>query len=82
MPSNASLEGRLLAQRKVLIRLVAALPDGSARDDVIAFLHDRSQVQDHEEDPGVVPGDAMSIEGALSDELRLILEGVDTPRSS
>ncbi|MFZ3580966.1 hypothetical protein ACOI1H_02190 [Loktanella sp. DJP18] len=64
-----SLEGRLMAQRQVLARLVQA-----ADEPVRQWLRDKSEVQVPEEDPGM--GDAsgaFAIEASLADEMRLIL---------
>lgn len=75
-PTPASLEGRLIAQRQLLALIVAALADdgGGQADRLWSFLEERSQFQDGEEDPGVLPSSAAAIEGAVADELRLIAE--------
>ncbi|SER81332.1 hypothetical protein SAMN04490244_10380 [Tranquillimonas rosea] len=73
MTSTDTLEGRLLAQRKVLARIVATLaarPDGEA---LLEWLQDGAVLQDAQEDPGSLPGDAVAVEAALSDEMREIL---------
>ena len=69
-----SLEGRLLAQRKLIALIVAALDREGRADGVWRFVEERSQFDDGEEDPGVVPSAAAGIEGALASELRLIAE--------
>ncbi|SDE35620.1 hypothetical protein [Limimaricola pyoseonensis] len=74
-----SLEGRLLAQRKVLARLVAAL-DGPAGEQLRDYIRDRSHMVGDEEDPGAVPGEGLSIEGALADEMHHILEAAEARR--
>lgn len=63
-----TLEGRLLAQRKLLARIVAEMNNPA----VNAFLDERDHVQAHEEDPGGVPDDGFAVQAALSDELRLL----------
>lgn len=66
------LEGRLVAQRRVLGALLARL----SRSDP-AFLEElegMAQYQDYEEDPGVLPDEAFAAQSAQSDEVRLILE--------
>ncbi len=74
-----TLEGRLLAQRKVIARLIAAL-DGAAGDALMQYLRDHSQIESSEEDPGAVPGDGLSIEGALADEMHRIAEAAEARR--
>lgn len=66
------LEGRLVAQRRVLGVLLARL----SRDDpaLLEQLEGMAQVQDHEEDPGVVPDEAYAAQAAQADEVRLILD--------
>ncbi len=74
-----TLEGRLLAQRKVIARLVAGL-DRKAGDALLEYLRDNSQIASAEEDPGSVPGEGLSIEGALADEMRLMAEAAEAHR--
>ena len=71
--SPEDLEGRLIAHRQVLARLVAA--NGA---DLREFLRDRSTVAIPEEDPsGDGPDPAFAIEAALADEMRRLTEAVD-----
>jgi len=70
--STDTLEGRLLAQRKVLARIIARLGDS----DLEAFLDQRDHVGAHEEDPGSDPDPSFAIEAALADELRALSEEV------
>ena len=58
-----TLDGRLLAPRKVLARLVAAL-DGPAGDELRDYIRDRSHMIADEEDPGAVPGEGVG-EGGI-----------------
>ncbi|MGZ9811821.1 hypothetical protein ACXN5S_15260 [Pseudoroseicyclus sp. H15] len=66
--SNETLEGRILAQRKLLVRIVAALDS----PEIDAFLAERDHVELQSEDPGADPDPAFSIEQSLADELKLI----------
>ena len=71
--SPETLEGRLIAQRKVLAEILVRL----AREDrtLLEALEDRTVFRDHEEDPGVVePSPEFAIEAAVADEIRLLLE--------
>ena len=76
-----TLEGRLLAQRKVLAHLVAAL-EGPAGDALREYVQDRSHMSAAEEDPGAVPGEGLSIEGALADEMHHISEMAEAHRKA
>jgi len=62
------LEARLIAQRKLLARIVAALQDPS----VDSYLADRNHLELGAEDPGAVPDEALAFVGAVADELREI----------
>jgi hypothetical protein len=73
-PSIDSLEGRLLAQRKLIALIVAVLDREGRASDIWRFVEERGQFDDGEEDPGVVPSAAAGIEGAVASELRLIAE--------
>lgn len=63
-----TIEGRLIAQRKLLARIVAALGDAG----VDAFLAERDHLELGAEDPGAEPDPALAIAGAFADELREI----------
>ncbi|SHI55325.1 hypothetical protein [Wenxinia saemankumensis] len=65
-----SLEGRLMAQRKLLARIVAHLGDEA----IDAFLAERGHVNLEDEDPGATPDPAFAIEGAMADEMRQIAD--------
>lgn len=68
-----SLEGRLMAQRQLLARLVHA-QGGDLRD----YLRQKSTVEVPEEDPVAEDASpAFAIEASLADEMRLILEAVE-----
>ena len=74
MQSPESIEGRLIAQRKAMALIVAALGDG-ARTALEEALSDRSVFSGGEEDPGSeAPGGAFAVEAAAADEYRLLLE--------
>lgn len=68
----ATLEARLVAQRRLLARLVAAL-DPEARQPVMDWLGARETLRDGQEDPGAVPAEGMGQALAVSDEFRMIL---------
>jgi len=67
-----SIEGRLTAQAKLLAMLIAELDREGRADRFWLFLEDRLNVQDGEEDPGVVPVEGFGFEGAVAEELRMI----------
>jgi hypothetical protein len=67
----AGLEGRLLAHRKLLARLLAGSP-GQLRAAIGDWLDGQEILNDGQEDPGAVPGEGLALELALSDELRRI----------
>ncbi len=67
----AGLEGRLLAHRKLLARLLAGSP-GPLRAAIGEWLAEQEVLNDGQEDPGAVPGEGLALELALSDELRRI----------
>jgi len=63
-----TLEARLIAQRKLLARIVAVLQEPS----LDSFLADRNHLELGAEDPGAVPDEALAFAGAVADELREI----------
>jgi hypothetical protein len=67
----ASLEGRLLAQRQVLVLLARALTP-EAKGELVDWLEDQSTFNDGQEDPGAVPGAVLGIGLATADEFRAI----------
>jgi hypothetical protein len=67
------LEGRLSAQREILISFLAAYL-GDGRDTLNARLKDESIFMDGEEDPGVMPSEAYAFEAARAAEIRSILK--------
>lgn len=69
--AHAGLEGRLLAHRKLLARLLAGSP-GPVRAAIGDWLAGQEVLNDGQEDPGAVPGEGLALELALADELRLI----------
>jgi hypothetical protein len=73
-PRIDGLEGRLLAQRKLIALIVAILDRDGRADEIWRFIEARGRFDDGEEDPGVLPSAAAGIEGALASELRLIAE--------
>jgi hypothetical protein len=69
-----TLEGRVIAHRKILARLVAAVASGTGGPEILDYLKDRRHLELHDEDPGAVPDPGMAIEGALADEVRQVLD--------
>ena len=72
--TEESLEGRLIAQRKIIARLIALLPDGAGRDALMDHLTAREVMADGAEDPGAVLAPGVAIELAVADEYRLIAD--------
>jgi hypothetical protein len=77
-PSPETLEGRLIAQRKVLAALVAAVmsPGAASRKRLRLLIGPDAMPADQNEDPGAVPDRAFAVVGATAEELRLIGEAV------
>ena len=63
-----TLEGRVLAHRRVLAALLGRHPD------LHDTLREMAEAPLHEEDPGAVPDPAFATEGALADEARRLLD--------
>lgn len=72
-PALDILEGRLMAQRALLARLVVLSAD---RDSLLTLLDDSSLMQDGQEDPGAVPAKEARVAGARAEECRLLAEAV------
>ncbi|MQW88935.1 hypothetical protein [Sinorhizobium saheli] len=70
-----NVEFRLAAHREILVAVLSAL----ARHDELwseinRLLEEVEIVQDHEEDPGIVPSEAFARQNALTAEITSILE--------
>lgn len=73
--TTEELEGRLSAHRELMIDMLAAMIGGAATTDrFLSRLRDDATYKDHEEDPGVIPGDGFAIANAAARELRTVLE--------
>ena len=71
---NATLEGRLLAQRQVLAELLAACDraGGPLSDWVRGFVAEDFGPKDYAEDPGAVPDAAFAVETIIAEEKRML----------
>lgn len=79
--SPQQLEGRLNAQREALAVILAwamRQPDS----DITTYLEAGLAVQDHEEDPGVLPDAAFATEAAKASEMQLLLERAKAIRNA
>lgn len=72
----AALEGRLLAHRRLLSRLIALLADGDRRA-LRDWMDGREVMFDGQEDPGAVPAEGLALSMGMADEFRFIAEMVD-----
>lgn len=72
MGPSAAFEGRIIAHRKVLARLIRAVRSGSVTD-LDSWLENRATFHDSQEDPGSVPSEGLQLELALADEIALLL---------
>lgn len=75
------LEAMLIAQRKLLLRVIA---QSGAAPALNAEFSEREMFQGHEEDPGVLPSPEFALEAAIAEEMRIIareLEGLAAARS-
>lgn len=68
---DLSLEGRLLAHRRLLVEILRSLPQ-PRQAALMDWLQDRAIYQDGQEDPGAVPGEGLELELARADEFRLL----------
>ncbi|WP_304618052.1 hypothetical protein [Paracoccus sp. (in: a-proteobacteria)] len=67
------IEGRLMAHRRLLAQMLAAMPDTQRRQ-MLDWLDARSVMRDGQEDPGAVPTDGMAEAMAVADEYRAIAD--------
>ena len=68
---DTDIEGRLMAHRKLLVRLIDMLPPAQ-RDELADWLASASQMHDGQEDPGAVEDPAAALQLAEADEIRLL----------
>ncbi|MBP1884396.1 hypothetical protein [Sinorhizobium mexicanum] len=70
-----NIEFRLAAHREILVAILSAL---AKNDDawlkINRILEEELIVQDHEEDPGIVPSGAFARQNAMAAEMSSILE--------
>jgi hypothetical protein len=65
-------EGRLSAQREILISLLAAVLSGN-NGPLEQLMRDEEIFMNGQEDPGVLPTEAFALESARAEEIRTIL---------
>ena len=72
------MEYQIAAHREILIAILCILRRTRSQDwdDLVSGIEEDLVVQDHEEDPGVVPSSAFAAQNALSQELLAILHAV------
>ena len=65
-----TLEGRILAHRRVLGLLLAERIQSGAAPGLLDALSDAQVMHDGQEDPGAVPDPALGVALAMTDEIR------------
>lgn len=72
---NNSSEFRLAAQREILVAVLSALHrHKDLWREIKRALEEVPIVQDHEEDPGIVPSEAFARQNAMTSEIASILD--------
>ena len=73
---NRKTEFMLAAHREILVVVLSALArqGGDAWAEIRRVLEEVPIVQDHEEDPGVVPSEAFARQNAMTAEITSILD--------
>ena len=72
---NRSIEFRLAAHREILVAVLSALyRHKDVWAEVNRALEEVQIVQDHEEDPGVVPSEAFARQNAMTTEIASMLQ--------
>jgi hypothetical protein len=72
--SPETLEGRIVAQRKLLGMILAEMSRAGQAERLWEFLREQQVLHDNQEDPGAVPTAALGFELAEADEFRLLAE--------
>lgn len=68
------LEFRLAAHREILVAVLSALArHEDVWPEINRILDEATIVQDHEEDPGIVPSEAFARQNAMTEEITSIL---------
>ena len=80
--SIEAVEGRLLAQRKVLALILARMLQQDGGRDLRDALETLSVIQDHQEDPGASLDGPEVIQGALAVEIREIVLAASRAQST
>ncbi|MFO1143372.1 MAG: hypothetical protein U1E59_13460 [Amaricoccus sp.] len=75
MMKQEILEGRLLAHRRILQLIVSELAQTPEGQRVEALLRERSTLNDGQEDPGAVETAGVSLELAIAEEFRSVVDG-------
>jgi len=73
-PRLMRLEAMVIAQRKLLLRLIAQSGAAAALHEDLAG---REVFQGHEEDPGVLPSAEYALEAAVAEEMRRLAREVE-----
>ncbi|WP_331376654.1 hypothetical protein [Sinorhizobium chiapasense] len=70
-----NIEFRLAAHREILVAVLSALAkNDDAWSKINGILEEELIVQDHEEDPGIVPSEAFARQNAMTAEISSILQ--------
>ncbi|AJE49041.1 hypothetical protein [Celeribacter indicus] len=67
------LEGRIIAHRRLLVRLMGAMDPG-AREEHLRWIADREILHDGQEDPGAVPTGTEALSLSIAEEFKEIAE--------
>jgi hypothetical protein len=73
--NQETLEGQVLAHRRILQLIVGELSGTSIGDRLTTLLRERSTLQDGQEDPGAVETAGIGLELAAAEEFRRVVDG-------
>ena len=71
--TSETIEGRILAHRRILGLILAEMVQSGAAPDLLDALDDAQVMHDGQEDPGAVPHPALGVGLAMADETREIV---------
>ncbi|MPQ95296.1 hypothetical protein [Thioclava sp. JE_KL1] len=66
-----TLEARLIAQRRLLARMMAEMPP-EARETLLSWINEREVMRDGQEDPGAVPDAVDTLPLSIAQEFQQI----------